>query len=54
MNANFGLMHPLDPPVKDKFKKKEALAERALREMTAFARVLTQPPLHVVERGSAM
>ncbi len=55
MNANFGLMQPLDPPVKDKFKKKEALAERALREMTAFARVLTpQPPLHVVERGSAM
>jgi len=55
MNANFGLMQPLDPPVKDKFKKKEALAERALREMTAFARALTpQPPLHVVERGSKM
>src|SRR5213075_2234023 len=23
MNANFGLMEPLDPPVRDKFKKKE-------------------------------
>jgi methylenetetrahydrofolate--tRNA-(uracil-5-)-methyltransferase len=38
MNANFGLMEPLDPPVKDKFKKKEALAERALDEMGRFAR----------------
>jgi len=40
MNANFGLMQPLDPPVRDKFKKKEALAERALREMTVFAQQL--------------
>jgi len=40
MNANFGLMEPLDPPVRDKFKKKEALAERALREMGAFAQEL--------------
>jgi methylenetetrahydrofolate--tRNA-(uracil-5-)-methyltransferase len=40
MNANFGLMQPLDPPERDKFKKKEALAERALREMTVFAQQL--------------
>src|SRR3989441_1236505 len=40
MNANFGLMEPLDPPVRDKFKKKEALAERALQEMGAFAHEL--------------
>ena len=40
MNANFGLMEPLDPPVKDKFKKKEALAERALRDMGVFAQEL--------------
>src|SRR5213593_451150 len=40
MNANFGLMEPLDPPVRDKFKKKELLAERALREMGAFAQEL--------------
>ena len=53
MNANFGLMEPLDPPIRDKFKKKEALAERAMRAMGEFARVLTpHPPLHIVERGS--
>lgn len=36
MNANFGLVEPLDPPVRDKGKKKEALAARALREMERF------------------
>src|SRR6266513_1830819 len=40
MNANFGLMDPVDPPVKDKFKKKEAMAERALEEMGKFARAI--------------
>jgi methylenetetrahydrofolate--tRNA-(uracil-5-)-methyltransferase len=40
MNANFGLMQPLDPPVRDKFKKKEALAERALTAMGVFAQEL--------------
>ena len=53
MNANFGLLEPLTNPPRDKFKKKEALAERALREMEKFAKVLSpRPPLHVVERGS--
>ncbi|HMG18101.1 MAG TPA: FAD-dependent oxidoreductase, partial [Gemmatimonadales bacterium] len=37
MNANFGLLEPLGTPIKDKFKKKEALAARALREMAVFA-----------------
>jgi folate-dependent tRNA-U54 methylase TrmFO/GidA len=37
MNANFGLMEPLPNPPKDKFKKKEALAERAMKAMGAFA-----------------
>ena len=37
MNANFGLVDPLEAPVKDKMKKKEALVERALREIEAFA-----------------
>jgi methylenetetrahydrofolate--tRNA-(uracil-5-)-methyltransferase len=37
MNANFGLMELLDPPVKDKMKKKEGLAARALRDMAVFA-----------------
>jgi methylenetetrahydrofolate--tRNA-(uracil-5-)-methyltransferase len=37
MNANFGLMEPLENVPKDKFKKKEALAERAMKAMGAFA-----------------
>src|SRR5205814_6259089 len=37
MNANFGLMEPLASPPRDKFKKKEALAERAMGEMEKFA-----------------
>ena len=37
MNANFGLMEPLENAPKDKFKKKEALAERALAHMNEFA-----------------
>ena len=40
MNANFGLMEPLPNPPRDKFKKKEALAERALKEIGAFAQEL--------------
>ena len=38
MNANFGLMEPLENAPRDKFKKKEALAERALAHMGEFAR----------------
>ena len=40
MNANFGLMEPLENAPKDKFKKKEALAGRALSEMERFRNVL--------------
>jgi len=36
MNANFGLMEPLENGPKDKFKKKEVLAERALASMREF------------------
>jgi methylenetetrahydrofolate--tRNA-(uracil-5-)-methyltransferase len=36
MNANFGLLDPLDPPVKDKARKRERFAERALAEMERF------------------
>ena len=36
MNANFGLLEPLERPVKDKQKKKELLVERALADMDAF------------------
>jgi len=31
MNANFGLLDELDAPVRDKRRKRELLAERALR-----------------------
>ncbi|HEY6783765.1 MAG TPA: methylenetetrahydrofolate--tRNA-(uracil(54)-C(5))-methyltransferase (FADH(2)-oxidizing) TrmFO [Gemmatimonadales bacterium] len=37
MNANFGLLDPLDRVPKDKAKKKLQLAERALADMKAFA-----------------
>src|SRR5881296_838892 len=37
MNANFGLLEPLENAPRDKFKKKEALAERALKEIEKFA-----------------
>ena len=37
MNANFGLLEPLDPPVREKAKKKEQLVERALADLDAFA-----------------
>jgi methylenetetrahydrofolate--tRNA-(uracil-5-)-methyltransferase len=42
MNANFGLIEPLDPPVRDKFKKKELLTERALKDMKGFVRECSQ------------
>ena len=37
MNANFGLVEPLETPVKDKMQKKQQLVERALRHMDDFA-----------------
>jgi methylenetetrahydrofolate--tRNA-(uracil-5-)-methyltransferase len=40
MNANFGLLEPLERPVRDKQKKKEQLVERALRDIDVFAREL--------------
>lgn len=43
MNANFGLLEPLDPPVKDKARKKERLVARALAEIDAFAARLALP-----------
>jgi methylenetetrahydrofolate--tRNA-(uracil-5-)-methyltransferase len=37
MNANFGLLPPLEPPCRDRARKKALLAERALEAMRAFA-----------------
>src|SRR5256885_815249 len=38
MNANFGLVDPLERPVKDKQKKRELLVQRALHDIDIFAR----------------
>ena len=38
LNANFGLLDPLERPVKDKQKKRELLVERALHDIDIFAR----------------
>jgi methylenetetrahydrofolate--tRNA-(uracil-5-)-methyltransferase len=43
MNANFGLLEPLDPPVKDKERKRQRFAERALAAMESFAARLAAP-----------
>ena len=43
MNANFGLVEPLETPVKDKQAKKEKLAERALRDIEQFVDQLGVP-----------
>jgi len=37
MNANWGLLDPLDPPVRDKDRKRRLLAERAMADIAAFA-----------------
>lgn len=37
MNANFGLVEPLETAVKDKALKKEKLVERAMRDIEVFA-----------------
>ncbi|MGH7751345.1 MAG: FAD-dependent oxidoreductase, partial [Gemmatimonadales bacterium] len=44
MNANFGLVEPLAQPPRDKQKKKEMLAERALEDMRGFALGVASTP----------
>jgi len=44
MNANFGLLPPLDRTVRDKRRKRELLAERALAATEAFATELGMEP----------
>ena len=43
MNANFGLVQPLDPPVRDKEQRKARLVERALRDIETFAASISVP-----------
>ncbi|RKZ17903.1 methylenetetrahydrofolate--tRNA-(uracil(54)-C(5))-methyltransferase (FADH(2)-oxidizing) TrmFO [bacterium] len=42
MNVNFGLLPPLDPPVRDKRLRKEAHAARALESIRAWSREMLQ------------
>src|SRR5206468_7601647 len=44
MNANFGLLEPLERPVKDKAKRKQLLVERALQDFEIFAAQLDSGP----------
>ena len=37
MNANFGLLEPLDPPLRDKEQRKATLVARALHDIETFA-----------------
>lgn len=39
MNANFGLLPPLEVPVRDRQRRKAALAERSLKAMEAWMRI---------------
>jgi len=43
MNANFGLLDPLDPMPRDKAQRRSWLVERALADMDAFARAVAEP-----------
>jgi len=43
MNANFGLLEPLEPPVRDRSAKHQRLAERALADIEQFAAQLAVP-----------
>jgi methylenetetrahydrofolate--tRNA-(uracil-5-)-methyltransferase len=45
MNANFGLIEPLSEPVKDKKRKRELLADRALGEMTRWREEVVLEPV---------
>jgi folate-dependent tRNA-U54 methylase TrmFO/GidA len=40
MNANFGLLAPLERPPRDRQRRKQALVDRALAATDEFARAL--------------
>jgi methylenetetrahydrofolate--tRNA-(uracil-5-)-methyltransferase len=45
MNANFGLVEPLDEPVRDKKRRRELIAERALAEMGRWKEEVALEPV---------
>jgi len=54
MNANYGLLEPLDAPVRDKAKRKQQLVERALAHMERFVHTLKGVPSAALPlKGSA-
>jgi methylenetetrahydrofolate--tRNA-(uracil-5-)-methyltransferase len=53
MNANFGLVDDLPDPVRDKKRKREMMAERALATITEWPRSIGTSPKHERERGAS-
>jgi methylenetetrahydrofolate--tRNA-(uracil-5-)-methyltransferase len=53
MNANFGLLPPLERPVRDKQRKKQLLAERALEAMRRFSQSLGAGAMDGEQAGRA-
>jgi methylenetetrahydrofolate--tRNA-(uracil-5-)-methyltransferase len=43
MNANFGLLQPLEPRVRNKRQRRERMADRALEAMREFADSIVGP-----------
>ena len=51
MNANFGLVDDLPNPIRDKKRKKELIAERALATMSDWSRGIRESPANRAESG---
>jgi methylenetetrahydrofolate--tRNA-(uracil-5-)-methyltransferase len=54
MNANFGLLEPLQDPPRDKQKKKEMWAERALQAMSTFCAAMVPPSERVGPQSTVL
>ncbi len=51
MNANFGLVDDLPNPIRDKKRKREMIAERALATMSDWSRSIGESPAGTTESG---
>jgi hypothetical protein len=51
MNANFGLVDDLPNPIRDKKRKREMIAERALNAMSEWKRALGASDATELETG---
>jgi methylenetetrahydrofolate--tRNA-(uracil-5-)-methyltransferase len=52
MNANFGLLDDLETPVRDKRRKREMLAERALRDLNAWREQIAESTIDGARGGA--